>query len=259
MPAANPPVSPRVPSKPEPIDWDTKPQAITREYEDYRWSITLYDVSSNSGFDFAQPWLEELFTTNNLNPPDYKWHAHSTRGFIHNGTRMSIIVLHNAADPFEWGLPPTSTTSIGVYGRHWHEHEEIHWKTFAPDIKWLLDAAEQQGCISITQQWKFDMPKASERRFHKAYYMAATMGPIKDLLKHREVSDPVHDAVEEEDQGFEVSEEDLQGGEDWDNTEEESTEAWKRVLERNEDVADVLDGTSGFEHVVTGSSELDDL
>jgi hypothetical protein len=250
----------KVPPEPQPIDWDIQIQDITREYEDYKWSITLYDLDPKTGFDFAQSWLENLFTTNNLRPPDYKWHAHSTRGFIASGTRTSFIVLHNAADLFEWGLSPTSTTSIGVYGRHWNEHNEIHWKTFAPDIKWLLAAAQQQGCISMTKKWKFDMPKASERRFHKAYFMAATMGPIKDLLRHRDdMVDPVHDAVASEDGGFVVEEGDLQSGVNWGITEEESEQAWQRVLERNEEVGDVLDGMVGFEHVVVGSSDMENL
>jgi hypothetical protein len=259
MPArAKSPLPANVPPNPQSIDWDTHPQELTHDYKEYKWSVNLYDISPNTGFDFAQSWLEDLFTTNNLHPPTYKWHAHTTRGFIESSTRTSFLVLHNAADPFELGPAPTSTTSIGVYGRFWNEHSEIHWKTFAPDIKWLLSAAEQQGCIKITKQWRSDMLKASERRFHKAYFMAATMGPIKDLLRHRGFSDPVHDAVESEEEGFEVLGDDLRGGEEWGNTAGESDEAWERVLERNEEVGYVFEGTSGFDHVVIGSSEMSD-
>jgi hypothetical protein len=259
MPArAKPPLPATVPPQLQPIDWDTHPQELTLKYEEYKWPVTLYDISPNTGFDFAQSWLEDLFTTNNLHPPTYKWHAHTTRGFLESSTRTSFLVLHNAADPFEWGPAPTSTTSIGVYGRFWNEHSEIHWKTFAPDIKWLLAAAAQQGCISVTKQWKSDMAKASERRFHKAYFMAATMGPIKDLLRHGGLSDLVHDAVESEEEWFEISGDDLQGGENWGNTAGESAEAWERVLERNEEVGFEIEGYGGFDHVVTGSSEMSD-
>jgi hypothetical protein len=243
-----------------PIDWDAQPQDITRKYEDYKWSITLYELNADCGFDFAQAWLEYLFETNKLIPPNYKWHAHTTQGFIKDGGRLSFIVLHNAANPFERGLPPTSTTSIGVYGRDWQEHDEIHWKTFAPDIRWLLDYCKHNGRISVKQTWKFDHPRATERRFHRAYWRAARMDPIRDLLKHREMVDDVHDALEGEvNDGFEVSEVDLQGGKDWNNTAQESEEAWKRVVEQNEEIGNALEGTTGYEHVVTGSSEMEEM
>jgi hypothetical protein len=246
------------PTPPPPIDWDTQPQDITSRYKDYKYSIVLYQLNTECGYDFAQSWLENLFESNNLKPPNYKWHAHSTRGFIKDGDRLSFIALHNAADPFEWGLPPTSTTSIGVYGRHWHQHDEIHWKTFAPDIRWLLDWCKQNCGISMKQTWRFDHDKAAERRFHRAYWLAARMEPIRDLLKHRDMVDEIHDAIEEQmDDGFGLTEEDLQNGNGWANTAEESDKAWIRVLDTNKEIGNTLDGTTGFEHVSTGCSEME--
>jgi hypothetical protein len=238
---------------PDPVDCDALPQAIIKVYEDYKWSITHYEVDSGGAYCFAQSWLEDLFAMN-IRPGDYKWHAHSTWGFIKDGTRFSFIVLHNAADPFEKGVASTSTTSIGVYGRHWHDHEEIHWKTFAPDIHWLLQWCEEQKCISVKQKWTRDMPQASEKRFHRAYWLAATRGPLRGLLNHGTMNDEPHDVPEKEiDDAFEVTKEDLTN--EWDNSEEQAQEAWARVLKEIEDIGDVRE--CWYEHVVTGSSEWD--
>jgi hypothetical protein len=244
-----PPFKPKA-ERPRPIDWDTVPQEITSDYGKYKWSVTHYEVNSGNTYGFAQSWLEDLFAANLL-PQGYKWHTHSTQGFIKDGTRNSFIALHNADNPFEYGFPPSSTTSIGVYGHNWHEHNTIHWKTFAPDIRWLLDYCElEAGTTRVKQKWKFNMPWASERRFHRAYWLAASRGRMRGLLNRSPSKDVAHDAVEI-DGGFEFTEEDV--GNEWDNTLEEANQAWKIVQEELEDMGEV--GNGGYEHVVTGSSE----
>jgi hypothetical protein len=238
---------------PDPVDCDALPQTIATVYEDYKWSITHYEIDPSGAYCFAQSWLEDLFAIN-IRPGDYKWHAHSTWGFIKDGTRFSFIVLHNAADPFEKGVASTSTTSIGVYGRHWHYHEEIHLKTFAPGIHWLLQWCEEQKCISVKQKWTCDMPQAGEKRFHRAYWLAATRGPLGGLLNQGTMNDEPHDVPEEElDEVFEVTKEDLTN--EWDNSEKEAQEVWARVLKEIEVIGDVRE--CWYEHVVTGSSEWD--
>jgi hypothetical protein len=243
------------PPNPQPTDWDTLPQDITTSYEDYKWSVTHYLIDPNGAYDFAQSWLEDLFAIN-VRPPNYTWHAHSSYGFIKDGTRFSFVALHNASDPFERGMPSTSTTSIGVYGRHWHDHEEIHWKTFTPDIRSLLQWCENQNAISVKQKWTTDMPLASDKRFHRAYWLAATRGPVRGLLNHGVIDDMPHDVVEGDvDADFKVSEADLMR--EWEGgnvvTREEADDAWQRVLEENRNRGD-LEGI-WYEHVITGSSE----
>jgi hypothetical protein len=246
-----PPVEPK-PEPSRPIDWDTIPQEITGDYENYKWSVIHYEVDSGDTYGFAQSWLEDLFAAN-LPALEYKWHSHSTQGFIEEGTRNSFIALHNADNPFQYGFPLSSTTSIGVYGHNWHEHNTIHWKTFAPDIRWLLQYCElQAGNIRVKQKWTCNMPMPSERRFHRAYWLAATRGPIGRLLNRGPSNDLPHDAVED-DGDFELIVEDV--GNEWENTVEEAEEAWKRVREEIEDMGDVSD--AGYEHVITGSSECE--
>jgi hypothetical protein len=94
------------------------------------------------------------------------------------------------------------------------------------------------------------MPRASERRFHRAYWLAATRKRMRGLLNRGPSNDVPHDVVEM-DGDFDFTEEDV--GNEWDNTLEEAKEAWRIVQEEIEDMEDV--GSGGYEHVVTGSSE----
>jgi hypothetical protein len=232
------------------LDQDELPQQITDDYSDYRWSVKLYEIDPHGQYDYAQSWLEDLFTTN-LQSDTYSWDAHTTSGFIKNGNRLSFLVLHNAADPFARGLTE-STTSIGVYGLYWYNHDEIHWKTFTPGLGWLLDWCVAQNGISVKQKWSFDMPKASDRRFHRAYWLAANRLHLKQLLNHSEsLIDKPHDVPDEDsDDEFEVEEGDLTN--EWDVGVVESEEAWRMVLATNEVNGD--EGRDGYLHVVTGSS-----
>jgi hypothetical protein len=94
------------------------------------------------------------------------------------------------------------------------------------------------------------MPKASEKRFHRAYWLAATRNPLGGLLKRGPSNDVPHDAVEDG-EPFDFTEEDLSN--EWDNTVEESEEAWERVKKDIELAGDK--SITGHDHVVTGSSE----
>ncbi|KAL5116515.1 hypothetical protein ACEQ8H_005636 [Pleosporales sp. CAS-2024a] len=238
------------------VDWDALPQRISSEYDDYKWSVTLYETDSKSRYDFAQTWLEALFAGSEVGCAGYKWHAHSTRGFIQDGGRLSFIALHNAVNPFEPVPHATSTSSIAVYGRFWHDHDEMHWTTFAPGIRALLEYCEKQGGIRVKHVWKWDDASAAERRFHRAYWLAASMLPVKDLLNHRGRMDQVHDAGDEAlEEAFEASEDDLHGGDEWDNTLAESEEAWQDIMDKVADIDVAFGGIPTFTHVVTGHSE----
>ncbi|KAF1846484.1 uncharacterized protein K460DRAFT_395870 [Cucurbitaria berberidis CBS 394.84] len=237
-------------------DRDDIEQLITDKYEEYKWSVKLYEINPEKGYDFAQSFLEDLFSMKDLCDisSQYSWHAHTSQGFIKDGDRLSFVVLHNAANPFTWNMSPDSTTTIGVYGRYWHLHNEIHWKTFAPDIRDILNDVMNQGFFKLKNKWHVDMEKASDKRFHRAYWLAARMMPLKGILNHDPVRETPHDAVED-DEDFKVTEKDLQNS--WDDeeiSEEESTKTWEKILQRNEEA-----GVSEYknEHVVTGSSERD--
>jgi len=226
-------------------DYENLPQRIVSEYADYKWSITLYEIRSDQ-YDYAQSWLEDFFAVN-LTSDKYSWDAHTSRGFIQGGTRLSFIVLHNATDPFGYGS--TETTSIGVYGYYWYDHSEIHWKTFSPGIKWLLDWCEDQNGIAVRMKWEVDMPKASDRRFHRAYWLAANRMHLRQLLNHSEAMvDKPHDTPDGDDEEFEVEESDLTN--EWGVGVEEAEERWREVVEDVESNGE--DGKDGYLHVITG-------
>ncbi|KAF1919875.1 hypothetical protein BDU57DRAFT_536814 [Ampelomyces quisqualis] len=240
-------MKPRTPS-PEPIDYDLLPQPITRTYADYKYSVIHYTLSASSSYVFAQSFVSDLFALN-LPSDEYKWTTHSTPGFISNGTRGSLIVLHNASDPFERGIPPTNTTSIGTYGL---AHDEIHWITYAPGIQGLLEWCQSHGDIVQKGKWTWNMAKASEARFHRAYWMAATMGAMGGLLNRGDVrdDDDMFGVIEDYEEEWIATEQDLQGAADWGVGMDKADEAWREVQQEAEET----DGI-GAEHVITASSE----
>jgi hypothetical protein len=254
-PSQHPPHTPTPlpPSSLNIIDLETIPQHITRNYDEYRWPVKLYQLQAEKDFDFAECFLENHFQQNIYDSNEHKWHAHTTKGFIKDGNRLSILVLHNAANPFEWGIPPVSTTSIGVYGLYAHEHNEIHWTTIAPSIPEWFDSCSDRGYLTVKQKWHPDM-KASEKRFHRAYWLAANMLPLNRILNNSLAPEKPHGLLEDDEgDSFVVTEEDLQYK--WTEgtvTVENSEKIWQKLV----DEVDALSLESlDFEHLATGGSE----
>ncbi|KAH7395385.1 hypothetical protein DE146DRAFT_765241 [Phaeosphaeria sp. MPI-PUGE-AT-0046c] len=235
-----------------PVDWDAMHLPIARDYDDFKYSVYHYEVQTSAGYQYAQSWLEDLLNTN-LEFGEHKWHAHTSPGFIFNGTRLSVLVLHNAVNPFEWNDTADSSTTMGVYGI---EHDEIHWKTVAPGIKWIIDysATPEVNTLALQQQWTCQERKASERRFHKAYWHAAARVPLRGMLNRGDVdADPLVISDVDYEYPFGFTPEDLTS--EWENSGwecsiEEAECAWKRVVREMEG----WDWGEG-EFVVTGSSE----
>lgn len=214
------------------------------------------DSASDTKFEFAETYVEDWLKENVYSSEGHKWHAHVTAGFIKDGNRFSILVLHNAANPFEWGPPVETTTTIGVYGRFAHTHDEIHWTTITPSIP---DLFKERMELSVKQKWDCDMPKASEKRFHRAYWLAANMLPLKGILNRCEAHEEPHDAVEagEMEEEFEAGEEDLECcWSDGPTSDEDCEKAWQRVLD-NVDGKDM--DSLGYEHIVIGGLEREYL
>jgi hypothetical protein len=231
-------------------DWDSLCQPIALHYEEYNWSVQLYELNDvKSGYDFAQPWLEKVYAQRLNFATVHKWYTHVSNGFIRDGGRLSMIVLHNATNPFRSGAD--STTSIGVYGRHWHQHNEIHWTTITPGIRDLFDFCKRSLFIRERQRWRVDMAKASERRFHRAYWLAANCLELGNLLNHGRGEDEAHDTVDGDEEPITFTEDDV--GSEWDVSADESAAAWAGVLRLNEEMPEPP--ADGWDYVVTGSSE----
>ncbi|EUC41847.1 hypothetical protein COCMIDRAFT_40014 [Bipolaris oryzae ATCC 44560] len=227
-------------------------QLITDKYEAYKWPVWHYELRSGTRFDFAQSYILEWLEKTTSFPQKPKWHCHVTTGFIKGGSRFSILILHNAANPFQWGPTAETTTTIGVYGRYAHTHEEIHWTTITP---WLVAPFTENTDLILKEKWGFDMPKASDRRFHRAYWLAANMQPLKGLLNHCISHEKPHDALEEgeDDEKFEIKKEDLQC--EWSNGQmpkEDCEKVWQKVLAEIE--GKEMDQL-GSDHVTVGGTE----
>ncbi|RMZ72675.1 transmembrane emp24 domain containing 2 precursor [Pyrenophora seminiperda CCB06] len=227
-------------------------QPITSAYANYKWPVKLYELRPDPTIDFAQIYLENWFSAR-IYRSSYTWHAHTTSGFIKNGSRFSILVLHNAANPFTWGDEKTSSTSIGVYGRYANAHNEIHWTTIAPSISNLLAEMVENGVLEEKEKWTFNMPKATEKRFHHAYWHAANMLPLGGMLNSSMLPEKPHDALnddEMDEEEFEFTKEDLQTGEE----NEHGKVIWKRI---EEDVGGLNIDALKSDHVVTGGKEVE--
>lgn len=140
-----------------------------------------------------------------------------------------------------------------MYGRYAHAHNEIHWTTISPSISTLFTEMQKKGNLKLKQKWTSDMPKASEKRFHRAYWLAANMLKLGGLLNSGILPERPHDALDDEemdDEEFVFTVEELQTGEE----NERSEDIWNDIVEKMKgmDLDDL-----GSEHVVTGGKEME--
>jgi hypothetical protein len=229
-------------------------------HENYKWSVFHYELQSVSGFDYAESWIQQLFEVRLQPEYQHRHVSHITRGFIKDGTRYSILVLHNATNPFEYDTAPNATITIGVYGYHWYNHSEIHWTTIASDQRQLLKDCVASNILVEKHKWTSDNPKATEKRFHRAYWLAANRHPLKGLLNHATPAGQAHDFIDEKgeddpDEDFSISEADLSCA--WNITEEEAAAAWEKIQSDVEVLGEEwgVGSERVWEHLVVGSSE----
>jgi hypothetical protein len=107
-------------------------------------------------------------------------------------------------------------------------------------------------------RWTFDTAKATEKRFHRAYWLAANRRDLKDLLNRGPSDDKAHDLVEERsdndpDKDFNVSESDLTNA--WDVTDAEAAAAWQTVQDEVEALGETWNDRDGWQYLVISNSE----
>jgi hypothetical protein len=181
-------------------DWDTEhDQDIVSTYESYKWSVYLYRLTPwitamPEGLETAASWLNTKFPHS---PDQYYISMHKTEGFIKDGDSTTFLVLHNAANPrtLEDGYVDLTCFSSTTFGFYEAEDldlnvraegdddvpEKITWKTLGPGQRAVIDDAVVKLEIEEVGKWGIEM-KASERRFHRAYWLAANMRPLGGLL-----------------------------------------------------------------------------
>ncbi|KAF1923835.1 uncharacterized protein M421DRAFT_404773 [Didymella exigua CBS 183.55] len=187
--------------------------------------------------------------------------SHVSQGFINDGDRYSSLVLHNAANPFEYEPVPSSTITTGTYGFYWHVQNEIHWTTLATDQRHLFEQCLQADWLVENYKWKHDA-KPTEKRFHRTYWLAANQQDMKGLLNRGSSNDKdkLHDLVaerseEDPDRDFVISEDDLM--EEWDVTSAEADTAWQELQNDVEALGENFGACGpGWQHVVFANTEL---
>ncbi|USP76164.1 hypothetical protein yc1106_03438 [Curvularia clavata] len=235
----------------EPVRREDIPQPITSKYENYKWPVKLYELRPDTKFDFVHAYMEDWFEKNILSSK-YKWHRHTSQGFIQGGNRFSVLVLHNAADPFTWNTPSPSTTSFAVYGRFAHKHDELLWTTITP---WIPRFIESSADFVLKNRWDFDMSKATEKRFHRAYWLAANMLNLRRLLHQHDIDENPHDEPDAADlkEAITFTEDDLQyQWVDGPMSAEHAEKVWKKIVDEVD--CQPMDEL-GWEHMTIGCSE----
>ncbi|KAL1592215.1 hypothetical protein SLS59_009871 [Nothophoma quercina] len=145
-----------------------------------------------------------------------------------------------------------------MYEYHWYQHNEIHWTTLAADQRHLFSQCIQAGWLVEKCKWTYDA-KPTEKRFHRAYWLAANRQDMRGLLKRGPSDDKPHDLVEEEleenpDKDFSIHQADLTN--EWDVTETEAVAAWRRVQGEIEALGEEFDACGpGWQHSLIANSE----
>ena len=203
-----------------------------------------YTLLATSTHTSAQSWLSALLATTLHSAHQTRHTSHVSRGFIAHGTRHSLLVLHNATNPFTRPPAPVCTVTLGTYGYHAHQHDAIHWTTLALDT----------GVLAPAHAWTSTALPA-QRRFHRAYWLAANRRGLGGLLNRAPAGERAVDVGDEgagdAEDGFGISCADLTNV--WDVTDEEAAEAWRGVQSVVEGLGE--GGGEGWEHVVIANSE----
>ncbi|KAF2451264.1 hypothetical protein P171DRAFT_438031 [Karstenula rhodostoma CBS 690.94] len=173
---------------------------------------------------------------------------HSTEGFIPSGNARSLVVLHNATNPWPIANRGKNTTTIGTYGYHWFKDDWIHWVTYAPSLEtWLADM-ETKGYINKIKEWRSDM-QPRDKRFHKAYWVAANRRELGGLLRRAPLIDVVDPDAGDDEPWPKITVDDLDsdcghvGAED-------RKDAWDVVMGVAEGI-----GAMNLDHIVCGDPE----
>lgn len=145
-----------------------------------------------------------------------------------------------------------------MYGYHWYQHNEIHWTTLAADQRHLLLQCVQGGWLVEKDKWTHN-DKPNERRFHRAYRLAANRFDTRGLLNREPSDDRPHDEVEnlgegDSDKDFSISEADLT--DEWDVTYDEASAASQKVQDNIASLSENFQVCRPrFQHVVFDSLE----
>lgn len=181
-------------------------QKIVDDYHQYKWSIMLYSVifepryvdleryfESGAGPDgpihvderskgseikqacyTAQDFVVKLISLYD-DPTKFIWSAHVTPGFIKYGDIASLIIINNGCKPYP------ETTSSTTFGFHQFNANKITWWTVDPGMGPAITTFLDEGRILLRGAWGRNM-RATEKRFHRAYWLAANDKPLGGLL-----------------------------------------------------------------------------
>jgi hypothetical protein len=164
--------------------WEAFDQVIVSNHGDYKWPVFLYKINEKKfGCYAAKLWVEEKLSTLGFDT-EYKSSFHTTEGFLKDGDYLTFAVLHNAVDPFRCGDSITTTT-FGFCGS---SPDELRWKTIMPCLRLKVEKWEAEGSIQQIKLWHPGLPPA-ERRFHRAYWLAANKRPLGGLLNRAKTDD----------------------------------------------------------------------
>lgn len=170
-------------ANPPPTNSQRRVQLCTSVYQSYQWPVRLYNVDlDRAGCSSARDWILGIISTL---PAFCQWHAHVSVGFIEYGDISSVLVLHNAFNPFSpHNLVKTTrhttpqTTSLGVYESN---AKQIFWWTVEPALHIPLNECVRTGIMRQFYKWTLtNNPKLD--RFHKGYFFAATKQNLGGLL-----------------------------------------------------------------------------
>ncbi|KAF2747764.1 hypothetical protein M011DRAFT_476938 [Sporormia fimetaria CBS 119925] len=153
-------------------------QIIGSLYTKYKAPVRLYNlIAGTTPYRTAYDWLiSHLTRLTNAASPTHDMFVHTTSSaYIHTGTFISFVILHNAYEPQDlagWMQTKRSCTSIGIYNPELVKDRlnEVEWRTVSPNLRGFIQESVEKGEIKLERVWREDDPGG----WHERYFLCAS-------------------------------------------------------------------------------------
>ena len=103
----------------------------------------------------------------------YRDYSHISKGSIEINSWHLLLVLCTATNPFKYETSPERMIAVGVHEYHWYRRDKIRWPALDSYQRRVFAQCVLKNHLVLKHKWGVDTEKATEKRFHRAYWLAA--------------------------------------------------------------------------------------